>query len=304
MTYKAKDKAMRAWYPVTMSLLNEFAIYERSQDLAETTIKNRESILMTLQQQAGAPLDELTVRDLRLFMGREGVSPNTRVTTRTVLRAFYSWLVLDGLRDDDPSLRLPTVRAVKGEPRPFTTAQIEQLLFSGSYTRTRIMILLGYRQGFRASSIARVHGQDIDRESELIRTIGKGGKDRHLPLDPLIAEVSLYMPQDDWWFKARGGRQGHILSASVTNLITLAKKRAGITDPTLTPHSLRHSYGTELAEAGIDSRVIQELMMHESLQTTQIYTGISLRRKQEAKHLLPLVRVPERSGRAQATVAA
>lgn len=89
------------------------------------------------------------------------------------------------------------------------------------------------------------------------------------------------MPVDSWWFPARAGRAGHVSGASVTNLITLAKKRAGILDPHLTPHSLRHAFGTDLVEHGVDIRVIQELMMHASLATTQIYTGVSSRLKRE-----------------------
>ena len=97
---------------------------------------------------------------------------------------------------------------------------------------------------------------------------------------------------------ARGGRAGHIHPASVTDLITKAKRRAGITDPHPTPHSLRHAFGTELVEEGVDIRVIQELMMHESLQTTQIYAGVSERRKRAAMEALPSIVAPDRSGRA------
>lgn len=83
----------------------------------------------------------------------------------------------------------------------------------------------------------------------------------------------------------------------MTDLITKAKKRAGITDPKLTPHSLRHAFGTELVEAGVDIRVIQELMMHESLQTTQIYTGVPEERKRVALVALPRIE-PDRVRRA------
>lgn len=207
------------------------------------------------------------------------------------MRAFYAWAVEDGLRDDDPTGRLAPVHVPKGEPRPFTQDQIDRML-RGAYKRTRAMILIGYYQGFRASSISRVRGDDIDIDGMTIRTIGKGSKTRTLPLHPVIAELAASMPREDWWFPARGGRPGHIASESVTDLITRAKKRAGITDPTLTPHSLRHAFGSDLVEEGVDIRVVQELMMHESLSTTQIYTRVSDRRKREGISALPVRAIP------------
>ena len=120
---------------------------------------------------------------------------------------------------------------------------------------------------------------------------------RTLPLHPVIAELAKTMPSDSWWFPARCGRTEHISGASVTNLITLAKKRAGIRDPRLTPHSLRHSFGSDLMEEGIDIRVIQELMMHASLATTQIYTGVSANRKRAGILTLPSRDIPAHSGR-------
>lgn len=301
----AETRAIEAWYSDGMNLLHEFAHYERSQHLAETTIRNRDSILRTLQAHAGKPLEELTIRELRAFMGRAAsadgtpISAGTRVTWRGVLKAFYAWLVLDEYRADDPTERLPKVSAPKGVPRPFTNAQVVAMLEAGAYHRTRVMILLGYYQGFRVSQISRVRGSDIDLDSELIRTVAKGNKERWLPLHPVIGMIAQTMPPG-WWFEARGGREGHIHGASVTGLITIAKKRAGITDPSLTPHSLRHSFGTELVEAGIDIRVIQELMLHESLQTTQIYTGVSASKKRTALHALPTLDIPTRSGRSAA----
>lgn len=279
-------------------MLDDFATFQRARNLAETTIRNRASILTGLERHAGRPLLDLSVRDLRAYLARPGLAPASMVTIRQAMRSFYTWAVDDGLRDDDPSARLPRVRAPKGEPRPFTRQQIEAMLTAGAYAKTRAMILLGYYQGFRVSSIAAVHGHDIDHLGQTIRTTGKGGKERRLPLHPVIAELAQRMPADDWWFPARGGRTGHIHPASVTDLITKAKRRAGITDPHLTPHSLRHAFGTELVEEGVDIRVIQELMMHESLQTTQIYAGVSERRKRAAMEALPSIVAPDRSGRA------
>lgn len=273
-----------------------FTDYQRAQNLATTTIRNRRSILSTFARKTGTLVD-CDVFTLRRYVGRDdNVTAGTRRTERGALAAFFAFLQAEGLREDNPAAKLPVVRVPKGEPRPFTREQVDAMLASGAYARTRAMILLGYYQGFRVSSIARVHGHDIDHLSRRIRTVGKGGKDRWLPLHPVIAELAVLMPADGYWFPARKA-EGHVRSSSVTDLITKAKLRAGILDPRLTPHSLRHAFGTDLVEAEVDIRVVQELMMHESLSTTQIYTGVSDRRKQDGILTLQPRALPVKSGR-------
>lgn len=285
-------------------LLDLFAAYQRSKNLADSTIRNRESILRGLSTAAGVPFTEMTVNELRLRLGRRGIAAGSRRTERGAFIAFFGYLKDDGFRADNPAERLAPIEAPKGEPRPFSREQIDAMLTSGAYRRTRAMILVGYYQGFRVSSIARVHGHDIDLVGMTIRTVGKGGKVRALPLHPVIAELATSMPPDDWWFPARKGAAGHIRPSAVTNLITRAKKRAGILDPQLTPHSLRHAFGTDLVEEGLDIRVVKELMMHESLSTTQIYTGVSSRRKHEGIRLLEARPLPTQSGRGADKIAA
>jgi site-specific recombinase XerD len=282
------------------AVITSFSAFQRGKGLSETTVRNRESILRTLGSRFERPLRELTVDDLREHIGRRGIQPGSRRTERGVIIAFYSFLHEEGYREDDPTGRLRPIKAPKGQPRPFTPEQVDAMLQSGAYRRTRAMILVGYYQGFRVSQIAQVHGHDLDLGGGTIRTVGKGGKERTLPLHPMIAELARTMPTDSWWFPARKDPSRHISGASVTNLITLAKKRAGIRDPKLTPHSLRHAFGTDLVEAGVDIRIVQELMMHESLSTTQIYTGVSARRKREGIDTLPIRHLPVRSGRAAA----
>lgn len=281
-----------------------FIDYQRAQNLAETTIRNRRSILTTFARKTGMLVD-CDVFTLRRYIGRdEPVSAGTRRTERGALTAFYTFLHDEGLRADNPATKLPVVRVPKGQPRPFTAEQIDAMLTSGAYTKTRAMILLGYYQGFRVSSIARVHGDDIDRAGMTIGTVVKGGKIRRLPLHEVIAELSLSMPRHGYWFPARDGSAGHIRPSSVTDLITKAKLRAGILDEKLTPHSLRHAFGTDLVEQGVDIRVVQELLVHEHLSTTQIYTAVSERRKQDGIRTLSPRAVPEHSGRGTARLAA
>lgn len=277
--------------------LEMFIDYQRAQNLAATTIRNRRSILTTVARKTGSLVD-CDVFTLRRYIGRdEAVSPGTRRTERGALIAFYTFLHEEGLRADNPTTKLPIVRVPMGKPRPFSREQIDAMLNSGAYTKTRAMILLGYYQGFRVSSIARVHGNDIDLLGRTIATTVKGGENHRLPLHDVIAALATTMPVDDYWFPARDGSGGHVRPSSVTDLITKAKIRAGILDPKLTPHSLRHAFGTDLVESGVDIRVVQELLVHAHLSTTQIYTGVSDRLKQEGITSLASRAIPQQSGR-------
>lgn len=302
----ALSRAGQRWKPSSMEtdILQQFAAFQRSKGLADTTVRNRHSILTGVSIAAAQSLLDLTIHDLRAYLGKPGLSVGSKRTYRGALIAFYEFAQEEGLRGDNPTGRLVPVTAPKGEPRPFSKEQIDAMLNSGAYRKTRAMILLGYYQGFRVSSIARVHGHDIDILGGTIRTIGKGRKERTLPLHPLIADLAKTMPLDAWWFPARTDPSKPMRSASVTNLITLAKKRAGIRDPHLTPHSLRHSFGTHLADEDVDIRVIQKLMMHESLATTQIYTDVSERRKRAGILALQPMPIPDHSGRSASSRAA
>jgi integrase/recombinase XerD len=287
---------------MTSTILADFAAFQRAKGLSPRTIENREYMLRALERRSGVALLEVGLRDLRAQLGREvaagrPLARGTMQSERDCYRAFFRFLLEEEYRTDDPSERLAPVRAPRGEPRPYSDAQIDALLASGSYHRTRVMILLGCYQGFRVGTIARVHGNDVDLEEGTIRAVGKGGKVRVLPLHPLVAEIAASMPADDWWFPARRGAGGPIKSRSVSDLITRAKKRAGIVEEKLTPHSLRHSFGTNLVGGGVDLRTVQELMMHGSLATTQIYTGINSAQKQQGIRQLPSRVVPVHSGR-------
>lgn len=295
----AYARAVEKWSSVGMDddVLSAFAAYQRSQGLAPATIRNRQSIITGIHRRKGVPILDANTAMLREHIGRDGVSIGTRRTERAALAAFYTFAVEEGYRDDDPTLRLPKIRTPRGEPRPFTKEQIARMLASGAYAKTRAMILLGYYQGFRVSSISRVHGLDVDVRSGTIRSVAKGSKRLTLPLHPVIAELAAAMPDDDWWFPSTRTDTGHVRSGTVTDAVRDAKIRAGITDPQLTAHSLRHAFGTDLVEAGVDIRVIADLMGHESVATTQIYTGVSAERRRDGINSLHGVVAPVRSGR-------
>ncbi len=284
-------------------LLDAFADYQRSGNRARRTITTRTSILRAFAARQGVSLIDATVFHLRRDIGRDGIAPSTRSTTRATFLAFYGFIQAEQLRADNPALRLPIVKVPPHRPRPYTQEQIDRLLSSGAYKRTRAMILLAAYQGLRASEIAAVHADDVDLASGTLKVLGKGGRTDYLPLHPVVAELAETM-KDGWWFPARRGREGHIRGQSVSDLLTDARERAGIVDKSLTGHSLRHAFGTELVRRRANIRAVQELMRHSSLQTTQRYTQVLDEDRRSALAVLPGRAILARSGRRSADAAA
>lgn len=283
-------------------LLAAFADYQRSGNRAARTISTRASILRGFAARQDTNLLDATVFHMRRDIGREGIAPSTRATTRATFLAFYAFIQGEELRLDNPALRLPVVKVPPHRPRPYTQEQIDRLLSTGAYKRTRAMILLAAYQGLRASEIAAVHSDDVDLESGTLKVLGKGGRTDYLPLHPIIHDLAPTM-RDGYWFPARRGREGHIKGQSVSDLLTDARERAGIVDTALTGHSLRHAFGTELVRRGANIRAVQELMRHSSLQTTQRYTQVLDEDRRTALSVLPQRAIPARSGRRTAEAA-
>ena len=264
--------------------------WQQAQGLSARTIDERAAAVRLLSDSAGCPPLEVTTLDVVAFIGRTGLMPSSRASYHERVRAFCRWAVKVGLRVDDPSENVPVPRRPMGVPRPVHDHELRSLLAACSRRRTRTMVLLGALAGLRVHEIAKVHGEDVDLVAGTLTVTGKGGSTQIIPLhEELLAQARTY-PRDDYWFPAyssQGSGQPHVGRQAVGEAIARAMKRAGIR---ATPHQLRHWYGSTLLEQGTDVRVVQELMRHRSLQSTQIYTRVSPRQRQAAIAVLALPR--------------
>lgn len=244
-----------------------WSLWQSATGTAAATVNAR---LKTVRAFAGHVDDIETAdeNDVLAFIGRPGLSPGSRRTYYSQLRAFYAWLVETGRRPDDPTGRLPKPRTRPGVPRPVSDIELAAILAHAQRYRTRMMILLAALQGLRVHEIAKIHGTDI--EGDNLRVKGKGGKEALLPLHPLIAAEIHRFPENDWWFQSYKD-DGPVCAETVSANIRGAMERAGVQK---TAHQLRHWYGTSLVRNGADLRTAQELLRHASLSTTQIYTEV------------------------------
>lgn len=263
--------------------LTEWTEWQRAQGHSENTISARIRRIELFAETVGNPVTA-TTQDVITYMaslhGRIGKS--TRATYFSHLRAWFDWLVKTEKRDDDPTVRVPSPKSPARKPRPVTDEQLRLILATPMRQRTRMMVLLAAFQGLRAHEIAKFRGEHIDHTAHQLRVLGKGGVDRTLPLHPIVAEYAQDFPTRGYWFEAQGegNKGGHIHSRSVSDAVGDVLRRAGV--PTGAAHRLRHTYATRLVSNGQNLRVIQELLRHASLQTTQIYTGVTFDQQREA----------------------
>lgn len=202
----------------------------------------------------------------------EPVKRSSKATYRAHLRAFYSWLVESGRRDDDPAAGLPSPRPGRGLPHPLTPLQVEQVLAACTDSRTtttRAYVVLAAYAGLRAHEIAKVRGEDV-RGVELV-IYGKGGVTSTVPMTPVLVRLAATMPARGFWFPTTSST-GHVHRCSVSTAVQRAFGRAGVV---AVPHSLRHFYCTQVLRAtGGDLRMTQRLARHASPATTAIYTQV------------------------------
>jgi integrase/recombinase XerD len=229
---------------------------------------------------------------------RSSVAATTSVARRlAAIRMLHRYLATEQVRPDDPTARLDGVRVPSGIPKPLSEAQVTSLLDAviGNgplERRDRALLELLYATGARISEVVGLSVGDIDFDESLVRLFGKGSKERIVPYGSAAAAAleDWFSPSgraalvpDRWkrrddaeavFLNQRGGRlsrQGAWL------VIHKYGDRAGIRDH-LSPHVLRHSCATHLLDHGADLRIVQEMLGHASISTTQVYTRVSQER--------------------------
>jgi site-specific recombinase XerD len=212
-----------------------------------------------------APL-EVTLDDMITHLQARDWGNGTRRAARAALRSFYGWMHASGRRPDNPAQGLPPVQVSRGVPRPAPDAALLQALAVAD-PRTRLLVRLAAEAGLRCCEIATIHSDDLagDRAHYTLRVRGKGDRVRVMPISDSLHRA-LTDQGNGWVFP--GLIEGHISAAYVSKLISRAL-------PGYTAHTLRHRYATRaLVGSGGNLRVVQELLGHATIMTTQIYTQV------------------------------
>ena len=228
---------------------------------------------------------------------RSGAATSSIARQLAAIRMLHRYLAVEGQRSDDPTSDLEGVRVPAGIPKPLTEAQVTSLIDAVVVTepihrRDLALIELLYATGARISEAVGLSIGEIDLDARLVRLYGKGSKERIVPFGATAAEAleDWFSPSgrarlvpDRWrrrddaeavFLNARGGR---LTRQAAWLVVKKYGARAGIGDE-LSPHVLRHSCATHLLDHGADLRVVQEMLGHASIATTQVYTKVSQER--------------------------
>lgn len=231
-----------------------------------------------------------TLADLRDFAARLhdlGIGPRSQCRILSGVRSFYKFLQTDGFIDDDPSELLESPQLGEHLPEVLTTDEVDRLeqaidLGKLEGQRNKAIIEVLFSCGLRVSELVNLKLSDLFLADRFIRVIGKGRKERLVPIsDNAIRQLRFWFDdrnhmdikpgEEDYVFLNRRG--AHLTRTMILIMIKRLGAEAGI-DKTISPHTLRHSFATALLEGGADLRAIQAMLGHESIGTTEIYTHI------------------------------
>jgi len=239
-------------------------------------------------------IDRAFLREYLEMLEAHGYAKASIVRRLAELRSFGAFLVRDGVAQQNPFRAVSAPRRPQRLPRYLTVAEIEALLTvpdleTPAGLRDRAIIEVLYGAGLRVSELAALDVGDVDLVQAQVRVTGKGSKERlGLLGGPAVQALHRYLdvgrpallgarPTNALWLNRRGGR---LSTRAVALMLSRTGQQAGLRQG-VSPHMLRHSFATHLLDGGADIRIVQELLGHASLSTTQVYTHVSQSRARE-----------------------
>ncbi|GAA4853863.1 site-specific tyrosine recombinase XerD [Luteimonas vadosa] len=227
--------------------------------------------------------------DYLSWRARQGYSPRSNARLLSALRAFYAHRLRRGARQDDPTALLDPPKLPRSLPKALAESQVDALLAAPDVAaplglRDRAMLELMYACGLRVSELVGLAATAVNLRQGVLRVSGKGGKERLVPLGEEAQHwLERYLQQSR---PALAGKRAHatlflgakgeaLTRQAFWGLVKRHAAAAGIDPARISPHGLRHSFATHLLNHGADLRVLQMLLGHSSLSTTQIYTLVA-----------------------------
>jgi integrase/recombinase XerD len=215
------------------------------------------------------------------------LAPSSLARKCSTLRQFYGFLIDEGLRSDDPSPALPKPRTRRPLPRLLDHGQVDALFARAEdeaaaeqpdALRMLALLELLYGSGLRASELVSLPLAAVPRDAPFLTVTGKGGQQRMVPVSnrarQALSRWLAVRPEGSKLLFPSRGAQGHLTRVRLFQLLRDLAARAGIDPEKVSPHVLRHAFATHLLEGGADLRVLQTLLGHADIATTQIYTHV------------------------------
>jgi integrase/recombinase XerD len=254
--------------------------------------------LLSYLTAAGIPPEQAKLADLENFaagLHDIGITPRSQARILSGVKSFYKFLLLDGRIDSLPTELLPMPQIGEHLPEVLSVEEIDSIIAAADLheqegQRNRTIIEMLYSCGLRVSELCELRLSDIFRAEGFVRVTGKGRKQRLVPIsDRALRELSLW-EEDRANINIRPGYEDYVFLSftrgrklsriTVFYIVRLLAARAGIRKE-ISPHTFRHSFATHLLEGGANLRAIQEMLGHQSISTTEIYTHLDTTRLRE-----------------------
>jgi integrase/recombinase XerD len=243
------------------------------------------------------PVARAATQDIERYVAElraAGLSGSTIARRVAALRSFYRHQTLLGARNDNPAAELALPRRPRRLPRTLSPREAERLIEAAAGTmprdlRNHALAELLYGAGLRVGEAVGLEKSAVDLDARLVRCVGKGGKERVVPIGRRAVEaLRRYLARGRPFLDRRhrpelflNARGGGLTRAGVFLILRGLATRAGLEPERVHPHLLRHSFATHLLEGGADLRSVQEMLGHADLATTELYTHVSDRRRRE-----------------------
>ncbi len=282
--------------PISDPDLESFLLLLAAQRSPRTVDAYRRDLISFASFRGGAIADAETA-DLERWIAQmraDGLAATTIARRSAAARSFFRQLVLLGRRPDNPAAELVLPKRPRTLPRALSPAETERLIEAATGVtpramRDRALVELLYGSGLRVSEAVGAARSAVDLDARTVRVIGKGRKERIVPLGrPAVEAVRRYLAlgrphldrrhRPDLFLNARGGA---LTRAGAFLILRRLAAKAGLEPERVHPHLLRHSFATHLLEGGADLRSVQEMLGHADLTTTERYTHVSDRRRRE-----------------------
>ncbi len=229
-------------------------------------------------------LDEIKRKDFSSytkFLSKKELNPSTIVRKIASIKGFFKFLCHRRDIKTNPSVSVSSPKLPKKLPRVLTVAEIEKILKTGLNPFESAIVELLYSAGIRVSELTGLELKNLDLTQKIIKVFGKGSKERIIPINKKCVSIlnsylkkreiiALKFDSEPYLFLDEKGKK--ITRQKVYQII---KKQGKLINKKISPHTIRHSFATHLLERGADLRVVQELLGHSSIVTTQLYTHIS-----------------------------
>ena len=233
-------------------------------------------------------ISRMTINSYVRTLRERKLAPTSVIRKVASLRGFFKWATSSGILDKNPAATLEQPKTPQRLPKIVSVKEIDEMLHNNLTPLEHVIMELLYSCGLRVSELVNLKINDIDLSSKYVRCFGKGSKERIIPIgEQAKFVIKEFLPTRDFLIKKFGLTTKNLLIKDNGKFVTrqdiysFIHNQGKLIHKNISPHTLRHSFATHLLENGADLRVVQELLGHSDVSTTQLYTHISKKRLKE-----------------------